>query len=62
MNILLKQAVEQVTETMKQDYINWCTSNGKKDLSGYHKEVIDNWKIEIKEGQKYIRVHLVAVV
>jgi hypothetical protein len=56
MNVLLKQAVEQVVETMKQDYIRWSTHDGKKPLSGYNQEVVDNWNIEIKEGQKYIKL------
>ena len=56
MNDALKQAVDTVIATMKQDYINWSTGNGKKPLSGYHQEVVDNWKIEIHEGQKYIKL------
>lgn len=56
MNDALKQAVEQVVETMKQDYINWSTQNGKKPLNGYHQEVVDNWNIEIQEGNKYIKL------
>ena len=47
MNILLKQAVEQVVETMKNDYIRWSTQDGKKAMSEYSKEVVDNWNIEI---------------
>ena len=34
MNDALKQAVDTVIATMKQDYINWSTSNGKSPLSG----------------------------
>lgn len=56
MNKELLQAVETVIETMKQDYIDWSTQNGKKPLSSYHKDVIDNWKIEIKEGRNYINL------
>jgi hypothetical protein len=56
MNILLKQAVEQVVETMKNDYIRWSTQDGKKAMSEYSKEVVDNWNIEIKDGQKYIKL------
>mgnify|MGYP006092827265 FL=1 len=56
MNILLKQAVEQVVETMKNDYIRWSTQDGKKTMSEYSKEVVDNWNIEIKDGQKYIKL------
>lgn len=56
MNEKLKDGVLQVIETMKQDYINWSTQNGKKPLSDYHKEVVANWNIEIHEGQKYIKL------
>tara|TARA_B100000989_G_C19522894_1_gene465180 strand:+ start:1889 stop:2245 length:357 start_codon:yes stop_codon:yes gene_type:complete len=56
MNDKLKQGVLQVIETMKQDYIRWSTSNGNKPLSDFHKKQVDSWKVEIKEGQKYIKL------
>lgn len=52
----LLEAVEQVAETMKQDYIDWATHSGKKPLSDYHKQAVDNFNIEIKEGPNYIKL------
>ena len=42
----------------KNDYINMSTSYGKKELTGYSKEQVDNWDnmIRTEDGQKYIRV------
>ena len=42
----------------KNDYINMSTSYGKKELTGYSKEQVDNWdsKTKISEGKKYIKI------
>ena len=55
MNDALKQAVDTVIATMKQDYINWSTNNGKSLLSGYQ-EVVDNWNIEIPKVKSILNL------
>ena len=42
----------------KNDYINMSTSYGKKELTGYSKEQVDNWdnKTKVSEGKKYIKI------
>jgi len=52
----LLEAVEQVVKTMKQDYIRWATQGGKKPVSDFHQQALDNFNIEIKEGPTYIKL------
>ena len=42
----------------KDDYIRMSTMGGKRELTGYSKEQVDNWdnKTKISEGKKYIKV------
>ena len=56
MNAELLEACETVVETMKQSYIDWATHSGAKPMSEYMQGVVDNWEVEIKEGQKYIKL------
>ena len=50
--------IQNMIQGAKQDYINMSTSYGRKELTGYSKEQVDNWdsKTKIKEGKKYIKV------
>ena len=36
------EAIEQLKVAIKQDYINWTTQGGKKELTGYFKESVEN--------------------
>ena len=42
----------------KEDYTNMSTGYGKKELTGYSKEQVDNWdsKTKITMGKKYIKI------
>ena len=42
----------------KEDYKQMSTSYGKKELTGYSKEQVDNWdnKTKVIEGKKYIKI------
>ena len=54
----LKDGITNMMLGAKNDYINMSTSYGKKELTGYSKEQVDNWDnmIRTEDGQKYIRV------
>ena len=54
----LKDGIINMMNGAKNDYINMSTSYGKKELTGYSKEQVDNWDnmIRTEDGQKYIRV------
>jgi len=42
----------------KQDYERMSTSNGRKELTGYSKEQVEQWdnKTKISMGKKYIKI------
>ena len=54
----LKDGITNMMLGAKNDYIRMSTSGGKRELTGYSKEQVDNWdsKTKIKEGKKYIKV------
>ena len=54
----LKDGITNMMLGAKNDYIRMSTMGGKRELTGYSKEQVDNWdsKTKIKEGKKYIKV------
>lgn len=54
----MENEIKTLIEAIKTDYINFCTRGGKKELSGYFKETVENFDngIEIAEGRKYIKI------
>ena len=54
----LKDGIINMMNGAKNDYINMSTSYGKKELTGYSKEQVDNWdnKTKVSEGKKYIKI------
>lgn len=54
----MQKQIENLLVKIKDDYINWTTAGGTKELSGYFKESVEKWDdtIQIKEGQKYIKI------
>ena len=54
----LKDGITNMMLGAKDDYIRMSTMGGKRELTGYSKEQVDNWdsKTKIKEGKKYIKV------
>ena len=55
---MLEQAIKTLQQAIKQDYINWSTSYGKKPLSGYSKDQVDNFddNMSVREGKKDIKI------
>ena len=47
----------------KNDYINMSTSYGKKELTGYSKEQVDNWdnKTKVSEVKSILRLYRILV-
>ena len=54
----LEDGIKNLMAGAKLDYERMSTSNGRKELTGYSKEQVENWdnKTKIKEGQKYIKI------
>jgi hypothetical protein len=54
----MQNELQQLVNTIKADYVNWCTQNGTKELTGYFAETVATFdeKVEIKEGKKYIKI------
>ena len=48
--------IQNMIQGAKKDYINMSTSYGRKELTGYSKEQVDNWSWTLNDGQRYIRV------
>ena len=54
----LKDGITNMMLGAKDDYIKMSTSDGKKELTGYSKEQVDNWdsKTKVTFGKKYIKI------
>ena len=54
----LKDGITNMMLGAKNDYIRMSTMGGKRELTGYSKEQVDNWdnKTKISEGKKYIKI------
>lgn len=54
----LLNGINNMMNGAKEDYIRMSTSGGRRELSGYSKEKVDNWDKETKTkvGQKYIKI------
>ena len=54
----MQTQIDTLLNNIKQDYINWSTGNGSKELSSYCQGVVDNFddKVEVKHGKKYIKI------
>ena len=50
--------IQNMIQGAKDDYVRWSTSDGRKELTGYSKEQVDNWEnsFRLNTGKKYIRV------
>ena len=54
----LNDGIANMMAGAKEDYISMSTGYGKKELTGYSKEQVDNWdsKTKVSFGKKYIKV------
>ena len=54
----LEEGIKIMMAGAKEDYRQMSTSYGKKELTGYSKEQVDNWdnKTKVSMGKKYIKV------
>ena len=54
----LDEGIKNLMAGAKADYVSMSTSYGKKELTGYSLEQVDNWdnKTKIKNGKKYIKI------
>ena len=54
----LEEGIKFMMAGAKADYVAMSTSYGKKELTGYSLEQVDNWdnKTKIKNGKKYIKI------
>ena len=54
----LDEGIKNLMAGAKSDYERMSTSNGRKELTGYSKEQVDNWdkKTRVMPGKKYIKI------
>ena len=54
----MQTQIEKLKGKIKQDYINWTTAGGTKELSGYFKESVEKFDdtIKVKAGKKYTKI------
>ena len=54
----LGSGIVNMIQGAKDDYIRMSTMGGKRELTGYSKEQVDNWdnKTRVSEGKKYIKI------
>jgi hypothetical protein len=54
----MQNEINALIQNIKADYFNWTSRNGTKELSEHNVKMIDDFNngLEIKEGQKYIKV------
>lgn len=54
----MNEAIQNLIERMKEDYLNWTFQCAKGELSDTNKRMIEeyNEKIEVVEGRKYIKI------
>ena len=54
----MQNEITKLTQAIKQDYIRWMTKDHTEELTGYFKEVIENFddNIKVTEGKKYIKI------
>ena len=54
----MQKEIAKLTKAIKQDYIRWMTKDHTEELTGYFKEVAENFdeNIKVTEGKKYIKI------
>ena len=57
MNNLIDE-IAGLVDNIQQDYLNWTSRNGTKELTDINKRMIDefNSTVAVKEGNKYIKI------
>ena len=54
----MNNEINTLLETIKNDYLNWTSRRGTKELSEHNHKMIQEFNdgLEVKEGSKYIKV------
>lgn len=54
----MQNEINALLETIKNDYLEWTSRRGTKELSEHNVKMINDFNngLEIKEGKKYIKV------
>jgi len=54
----MQNEINTLLETIKNDYFNWTTRNGTRELSEHNATMVQQFNdgLEVKEGNKYIKV------
>lgn len=55
-NQITPEMLADLAAYIKQDYINWWSQNGTREITKTQQEMIDSFKVEFEPGQSYIRV------
>lgn len=54
--LLTREMLNDYAVHIKQDYINWWSNNGTRELTKTQQEMVDSFKVEFEPGSSYIRV------
>lgn len=54
----MQNEINTLLADIKADFVHWATKGGKEQLSGYFAEKVANYDnlLEVKEGNKYIKI------
>jgi ribulose bisphosphate carboxylase small subunit len=55
-NAITPKMLAEYAAYIKQDYINWWTNNGTKELTPVQQNMVDSFTVEFDPGSSYIRV------
>jgi hypothetical protein len=55
-NQITPEMLADLAAYIKQDYINWWSNNGTRELSEVQQNMVDSFTVEFDEGSSYIRV------
>jgi hypothetical protein len=50
------EMLANLADYIKQDYINWWSQNGTRELTEIQQNMIDEFQVEFERGSSYIRV------
>lgn len=55
-NQITPQMLADYAAFIKQDYINWWSQNGSRELTAIQQQMVDEFQVEFEAGSSYIRV------
>lgn len=56
MSNINESVLREYADFIKQDYINWWSQNGTRELTKTQQEMVDSFRVDFEPGSSYIRV------